>query len=425
MKLRVLQVSALALLCCWMSGCSHFHAKPSDQYVYVTAKQTFLRDRVAAVSNRTGNVSNGDRLKVLERGRRFLRVQTDKNEVGWIDERAIATEQTFADFDKLRKEHEKSPVVATGVVRDEVNLHIKPGRDTDKFYRLVEGEKLKLLERATLPKTVATAPVLVPHPSSKALAAKKAAAPAKEKVTAAADAPLPPAMEDWWLVRDSQNHTGWLLSRMMDVDAPDAITRYAEGQRIVAAYVLTTVNDPDALTPASDDDAKAKNGKHKLNFADAPPPTVGQGPQKPFDPNIPIYVVVLSPYKAGLVYDFDQVRVFTWSLKKHRYETAFREKNIEGFLPVTISQQMPEWNGKGQKPTGTLPTFSYRVLSDEAGPVIPDPVTGEIKPGKTITKTYHLDGNVVKRALAAGQQAGGEARPEPAADKKKSGKKKK
>ena len=55
-------------------------------------------------------------------------------------------------------------------------------------------------------------------------------------------------------------------------------------------------------------------------------------------PDIPMYVTVLSPYKAGLPYDFDQVRVFTWNVKKHRYETALREQNIEGYLPVTIGE---------------------------------------------------------------------------------------
>ena len=92
-------------------------------------------------------------------------------------------------------------------------------------------------------------------------------------------------MEDWWLVRDSKGDTGWLLSRMMDVDAPDALTRYSEGQRMIGAYVLTTVNDPEAEQENKD---------------------------------IPVYVTVLGPYKAGLPYDFDQVRVFTWNVKKHR-----------------------------------------------------------------------------------------------------------
>jgi hypothetical protein len=201
-------------------------------------------------------------------------------------------------------------------------------------------------------------------------------------------------MEDWWLVRDSKGDTGWLLSRLMDVDAPDSITRYAEGQRIVGAYILTTVNDPEA---------------------------------EQADKNIPIYVTVMSPYKAGLTYDFDQVRVFTWSVKKHRYETGFRDRNIEGYLPVAI-KMAPDPYGKSPTATTPAPTFNYNVLSDQAGPVIPDPVTGAIVPSKTILKTYRLEGNLVRRVIQPGTPTGGEARPEPQAEKKKAvakGKKKK
>ena len=134
-----------------LGGCASLRPKPPVQYVYVTAKETFLRDRLAAVTNRTGTVENGEKLEVLEHARRYFRVKTPKGEVGWIDEKAVATQQVFDAFQALGKEHKGDPAVASALVRDEVNLHVKPGRQTEVFYRLPEGDKLQLLERATLP----------------------------------------------------------------------------------------------------------------------------------------------------------------------------------------------------------------------------------------------------------------------------------
>jgi len=401
-----------------MSGCSKLRPKPEDSFVYVTAKQTYLRDRVAAVSNRTGTVENGDRLQILEHGRRFLRVQSDKGESGWIDEKTVATQQIFDAFATLGRDHANDPTVASAVVRDEVYLHLAPGRSTEKFYRLAEGDKLSLLQRATLVKGAGpnqkTGPVKNPKqaaipgaasgmkpatpasetPAPPPVPTKQATAPTKPAPGAAASEaePPPPPMEDWWLVRDTHGHVGWMLSRLMDVDAPDELTRYAEGQRIVGAYLLTKVHDPDA-------------------------------PQD--DKDVPEYITVLSPYKAGLPYDFDQVRVFTWNEKKHRYETAFREKNIEGYLPVQV-KTMQDLGGKAANSGTPLPGFTYKVLPSGAAPVIPDPETGAIVPGPTITKTYRLEGNILRRLLPPGTVAPEEAHPDPKPDKKdkKEGKKK-
>ena len=356
-------------------GCSGWRPKPAREYVYVTAKETFLRDRVAAVSNRTGTVENGEKLQVLEHGRRFLKVQTPKGEQGWIDEKVVATQEVFDQFKALAREHKKDPAVATAVVRDEVNLHLKPGRETERFYRLLEGDKVQLLERATLPKPIPPGAMPARTPAN-----------GPDKV-----APLPPiAMEDWWLGRDGAGRTGWLLSRMIDVDAPDSVTRYAEGQRIVGAYVLTTVHDEGA-----------------------------EGDNK----DIPIYLTVMGPYLAGLPYDFDQVRVFTWNLKMHRYETAFREKNIEGFLPVKIDLAKDPY-GKAAVAETPLPTFTYKVLAADAPTPVPDPVTGLIAPGRTIEKTYRLEGNLVRRVAPPGYKDEPEAHPAPEEKKEKVARKK-
>jgi hypothetical protein len=184
-------------------------------------------------------------------------------------------------------------------------------------------------------------------------------------------------MEDWWLVHDPQGHTGWVFGRMIDVDAPDSLTRYSEGQRFVGAYVLTTVHDEDAPTELKD---------------------------------IPEYVTVMNSYKAGLPYDFDQVRVFTWSLQHHRYETAFREKNIEGFLPVTVTK-MKDPYGKSPMAQDVLPAFSYKVLIADAPPVVPNPETGAIVPTKTVTKTFRLEGNLVRSVAPIGAVPVPEAHP--------------
>ena len=353
-------------------GCSRLRPKPHREYVYVLAKKTYLRDRVAAVSNRTADVGNGDRLQVLDHGRRFFKVQTDKGEQGWINEKMVATQDVFDQFAALTKEHEKDPVVATGVVRDDVYMHLTPGRETEHFLRLGEGEKIKLLRRATLSKPVppglrAVAPVIV-----------------KGKAVEATP-PAPPGMDDWWLVRDSKGNAGWIYSRLMDVDAPETLVRYSEGQRIVGAYILTKVYDPDA-------------------------------PQD--DKNIPEYVTVTSPYTAGLPYDFNQARVFIWNVKKHRYETAYRDKNIEGYLPLKVTMASDPY-GKAPASMTVAPTYSYRVLSGDAPPVVPDPVTGAMVPGKTIVKTYRLEGNLVRRVLPPNTTAPDEAHPEPVEKKAK------
>jgi SH3-like domain-containing protein len=357
--LRLLFGSAMCVaLMTALAGCNRLrqHAKP--EMVYVVAKQTYLRDRVAAVSNRVALVTNGEPLEVVEHGRRFLRTKTSKGEVGWIEDHMVIDQATYDQFASLEQQHAHDPVVATAVLRDDLYLHAKPGRETDRFYLLAENQKLQLLIRASVPK---------PAPPQGFLAAPRPAATGKEKqgakTTPAGDPPVP--MEDWWLVRDSRGQVGWLLARRLDVDVPDEIAGYSEGQKIVGAYVLTKVYDPDSSLP------------NKL---------------------VPEYVSVTNAYKDGLPYDFDQVRVFTWNVKKHRYETAYRQRNIEGYLPVTISQNK-------------IPMFSIKVATSDAVKV--DPLTGAARPADTTTLNYQLDSGMVKRVTPSGP-APIAAKPKPA-----------
>lgn len=362
-----------------LQGCNRFKPKVLTHYVYVTAKSTFLRDRIAAVSNRTGNVVNGQRLEILEQNRRFYRVKTDSGEIGWIDERAVATQQVADEFEALQKDHAEDPVVATGTVSDDVYLHISPGTQEDRFYRLSDGDKLKLLQRASIQKP------LPPGQTVESMARAKGIQIKEGEV-------LKPPMQDWWLVRDANNHTGWMTSGLLSTDVPEAIARYAEGQRIVGAYIINKVVDPEIEGVSKD---------------------------------VPQYVTVTSPYEAGLPYDFNQVRVYSWNLKHHRYETANRDKNIIGYLPVKIGMD-PGMPAHDRIPaTGPAPTYSYTILAAGA-PVPQADAKGQFRPAKNqlVTKTYRLEGNLTHRVLAPGTQPPAEAQLQPVEKKEKAGRKK-
>jgi len=361
--LRLLPLFLLFLVA--VSGCNRLRPKPETEYVYVIAKETFLRDRIAAVSNRVGNVSNGQRVQVLERGRRFLKVKTDKGEIGWIEEHSVIDQDVYQQFADLQKQHANDPVIATATLRDDLYLHVKPGRRTDRFYLLPESDKLQMLVRASVPKdTPPQAAPAKPKPPVAGAAvktdAKATAAAAKpeskpEAPAAATSPPAPPELEDWWLIRDSQGRVGWMLSRRLDVDVPDAIAGYAEGQRIVGAYLLNKVYDPESNFP---------------------------------DKQAPEYVTVLNPYKDGLPYDFEQVRIFTWNVKKHRYETAYRMRNLQGYLPVTVGTQTFD-------KVGSEPVFTVKTATDDT--IAIDPSTGASRPANLQSITFRLEGAIVRK----------------------------
>jgi uncharacterized protein YgiM (DUF1202 family) len=374
-----------------VASCEHRSGK-QEEGLYVTAPQTFLRDRVAPVYSKTGTVNNGDRVVVLEHGKRWERVRNSRGEEGWLQDRFLTSEDVYAGFQQLYRKHQSDPAQVRGVLKTEFRLHLTPGRDTDRLFLLKEGEKVELLERASVSKAASSAPPplmqagsasstekpdagettneeekeykssekplsesSVTAAATKTLAVRKTTPPARPNSAAkvASNGSRPPStelsvpMEDWWLIRDTQGRAGWVLGRMIDVDAPLEIAQYAEGQRIVAFFPLTSVHDSEL-------------GK-----------------------DMPYYLVLLTEPRDGMPFDYNQLRVFSWNVRKHRYETAYRDHNIFGLLPASVGQEEFE-------KVGTVPTFTIHARDED---------------GNTIQQKYRLEGVIVKRVLAPGETA--------------------
>lgn len=213
------------------------------------------------------------------------------------------------------------------MLRNDTNLHLTPGRETEHLYQLASGAKVSVLKRATAEKS--------PGAAVQPKAGEKASGP---------------VLEDWWLVRDAENRVGWVLARMVDIDVPLDIAQYAEGQRFVAFFVLDQVQD------------SGKEGTGK---------------------NVAQYLCAMTEPRDGLPYDYDQIRVFTWNVRKHRYETAYREHGLNGVLPVTVTSENFDKEG-------TLPVFILRVRDDN---------------GNVSQRKYKMNTPIVRRVLAPGEAA--------------------
>jgi len=299
------------------------------EVAYVSGVQANLRDHVAAVYEKTGVVKNGDRVEVLDHDRRFVKVRTANGTTGWMEQRYLVSQEVFDQIQKLTADNQNDPVQARGATRNDTNLHVEPGRDTEHLYQISSGEKLSLLKRGTAEKPGAVA------------ALSRSAKPGSKKNEQ--DKKPIPVIEDWWLVRDSHSRVGWVLARMIDLDVPLDVAQYAEGQRIVAFFVLNQVQDGDK--------------------------------------KVAQYLTVLTEPKDGLPFDFNQIRVFTWNVRRHRYETAYRER-MEGVLPVTVSQENFEKEG-------VLPAFVVRVKDDN---------------GNVAERKYKVNTPIVRRVYAPGEQ---------------------
>jgi hypothetical protein len=139
-------------------------------------------------------------------------------------------------------------------------------------------------------------------------------------------------MEDWTLIRTAKAEIGWVLSRNLMMSIPDEVAQYAEGKHITSFFDLGQVNDAQ------------KGVKHHWLW---------------------------TTLSGALPYDFDSWRVFLWNARRHRYETSYRQRDLEGYFPVHVD---PAESGK---------TRTFQLVSKDGD-------------GQLRKRNYTFDGTLVR-----------------------------
>lgn len=288
-----------------------------------------LRKDLASKSATVAAVKHGDKLDVIEVRRRFMKVRTTQGVEGWTDSNLLLTDQQMGDLLHLADGAAKLASQGKATPFDVLNMHSAPARQSPSFFQIAEGERVEVIGHRLAPHSAPPEPVRLESPRRSTARKKKAK---QGKSTQSPPTPVPPSpprnwqdlskpratslpgyapavpaaatqFDDWDLIRTKDGKVGWVLARMLSMAIPDEVAQYAEGHRITAYLALGEVRDKES-------------GQLKPNWLW----TTSSAGQHPFE--------------------FDSFRVFVWSTKRHRYETAYIERNVQGFYPVE-AQSVP------------------------------------------------------------------------------------
>lgn len=367
----VTRFRSLIILVVALAGCSSGPERaPAIGEAFVGPATLVLRQDLHPRSPAAATVKHGERLEVLQRRRRFFRVRTPQSIEGWTDARQLLAS---SEMDRLRQAAEKAarlPSQGRATVFDALNMHTEPNRQSPSFEQIPERGSVELIANRLVARAPYLSPILnlgvaeppprkkapkkkddrlppLPLPTppeppanwlemSRTTAAESGAAPRAEPTPA----PAAPG-EDWSLVRTKDGKAGWVLTRALTMAIPDEVAQYAEGHRITSYFSLGEVRDGE-LTKAT------------------------------------WLWTTLS--RTQQPYQFDSFRVFVWSMRRHRYETAYIERNVEGYFPVSAQPEVPGFALILRDKDGALTRRAYafagqrvRLVNKEPWKLPPEP----------------------------------------------------
>jgi hypothetical protein len=268
----------------WWAG----RGGPREEAYALTPKAA-VWSRLAQVREPLAELHYGEKLYILERREEHARVRTAAGVAGWIESRHLISADIWKQASDLRREAAEKPAQGRATTKVRTNLRLEPGRDGAPIYQFLSDTPVEVLARRVVEWT----------PPGKAAPGEEAADP---------EAAPAPKREDWLLVRGPADHVGeiagWVLGRFLAPSYPQALRDYAAGIRFVAWFEL-------AQTPSD------------------------VGPR-------PVYLAAGVTGAEGQSCDFTLLRVYTWHVKRKRYETAYVESFLCGRLPLRVSPAKDE-----------------------------------------------------------------------------------
>ncbi len=290
---RLISILATGLLL-WL-GCGLApDEKPKPEIAFVGPVELEILGELAPDAPVVATLRHGDRVEIIGRKRRFARIRAAEGVEGWTDGRLLLTPAAMARLERQGRIAARLPSQGKATVYDTLNVHTEPNRQAPSFYQLDEG----ILADVTAHRVAPRGPYLPPQTETPALPLNSYGPP-DEAIEGPAD--------DWTLVRLENGRAGWVLSRMLVMAVPDEVAQYAGGRRITAYASLGRVRD-------------GETWKHHWVW------TTISAPRQPFQ--------------------FDGFRVFVWSTRRHRYETAYRERNLVGYYPLQVQAKQGEGGRK-------------------------------------------------------------------------------
>lgn len=271
---------------------------------YIGERTATLWSSVAQVREPVDTLHYGDRVDVVARRNDSIKVRTSAGETGWVEGRYLMDTALWQRSTKLLKQVVPMPMQAHGRTKVATNLRVEPGRTQARLYQFARGVPVEIVGRAAADWTQVTDE----RESGNEPDAKKedwflirglATRPPGDSTTRAAEATTTTAPGDQTLPI-----AGWVIARFIELDLPDPVRDGASSANIraIAWFELNRVSDP-----AGD----------KIQ-----------------------YLVAGARGSEGQPCDFTTLRVYTWNLKKERYETAFIENDLCGRLPILVGKSL-------------------------------------------------------------------------------------